>query len=151
MIDEYNADYGRSAPAVTGDGVQLLDGAQALCFARCRELDNVIGRGQRQNRLLAGLVKQTKAVSIGQIFDIFNNLGDLWQSSLSAGEQAQLLASALWLRGADVTQIGLPFSGEWRYGNSSRGENGMLIDLQANRRLLQEALGISPAQNDPQN
>ena len=52
-----------------------------------------------------------------------------------------LLASALWLRGAQTTAVGLPFEGTWHYGDM-RGDNGVIIKLSENTRLLHEALGL---------
>ena len=42
------------------EGLCRLNGAQSLCYARCRKLDNDIGRGDRQTKLFSALVKQTK-------------------------------------------------------------------------------------------
>ena len=123
------------------EGVCHLNGAQALYFARCRALDNDMGRGQRQNRVMAAMVRQTKNLGIGKIIGIFNSLNGVWQSSLSGGEQVRLLASALWLRGAQTTAVGLPFEGTWHYGDM-RGDNGVIIKLSENTRLLHEALGL---------
>ena len=123
------------------EGVCHLNGAQALYFARCRALDNDMGRGQRQNRVMAAMVRQTKNLGIGKIIGIFNSLNGVWQSSLSSGEQVRLLASALWLRGAQTTAVGLPFEGTWHYGDM-RGDNGVIIKLSENTRLLHEALGL---------
>ena len=53
----------------------------------------------------------------------------------------RLLASALWLRGAQTTAVGLPFEGTWHYGDM-RGDNGVIIKLSENTRLLHEALGL---------
>ena len=123
------------------EGVCHLNGAQALYFARCRALDNDMGRGQRQNRVMAAMVRQTKNLGIGKIIGIFNSMNGVWQSSLSSGEQVRLLASALWLRGAQTTAVGLPFEGTWHYGDM-RGDNGVIIKLSENTRLLHEALGL---------
>ena len=123
------------------EGVCHLNGAQALYFARCRALDNDMGRGQRQNRVMAAMVRQTKNLGIGKIIGIFISLNGVWQSSLSSGEQVRLLASALWLRGAQTTAVGLPFEGTWHYGDM-RGDNGVIIKLSENTRLLHEALGL---------
>ena len=129
-------------------GVCHLNGAQALCFARCRALDNDLGRGERQNRLMAAMVKQTRRMSIANVVAAFNSLKHAWRSSLSAGEQVRLLASALWLRGAKTTSVGVPFEGYWHYGEVG-GNNGIVIDLEDNTRLLHEALGLSASPDQP--
>lgn len=123
------------------EGECRLNGAQALCFARCRALDNDIGRGQRQNRLMAAMVRQTRRMTIANVVSVFRSLQHAWRSSLSAGEQIRLLGSALWLRGAGTTSVGVPFEGHWHYGEV-RGNNGVVINLDNNVRLLHEALGL---------
>ena len=117
------------------EGVCLLNGEQALTFARCRKLDNDIGRGARQGKLLTAMVAQTKKLTVSKLVGVFNSLKDMWRSSMSAGGQAVLLSQALWLRGAKVSAFTVPFDGQWQYGN------GGVVLYQANRSMLLEALG----------
>ena len=123
------------------EGLSHLNGGQALQYARCRALDNDIGRGQRQSKLMAAMVAQTKRLTVARIVNVFNSLKHAWTSSLSAGEQIKLLGSAVWLRGARVNSVGVPFEGYWHYGEV-KGNNGVVIDLEDNLLLLHEALGL---------
>ena len=123
------------------EGVCLLNGEQALTYARCRKLDNDIGRGARQGKLLAAMVAQTKKLTIPKIVSVYHSLKDMWRSSLNAGEQAKLLSQAIWLRGAKVQAYDVPFEDTWGYGNSDSGVSGVKANLPENRRLLLEALG----------
>ena len=123
------------------EGVCLLNGGQALAYARCRQLDNDFGRGARQSKLLEALVAQTKRLSPGKIAGVYNSLKHAWRSSLSSGEQLGLLAKALWLRGAKVERIGVPFEGTYRYG----ADAGVVAHLDENRDMLLAALGRAPA------
>lgn len=127
------------------EGVCLLNGEQSLTYARCRKLDNDIGRGARQGKLLAAMVAQTKNLTLTKLVGVFNSLKGMWRSSLSAPEQALLLSQALWLRGAKVEAISMPFEGQWQYG-SVNGTSGIVI-YPGNRALLREALGY-PAEKD---
>ena len=122
------------------EGECHLNGHQALTFARCRKLDNDIGRGQRQNRLMAAMVAQTKRMTIANVVNVFQSLKHAWTSSLSAAEQVQLVGSALWLRGAHVNSIGVPFDGQWKYRDS-----GIELFWESNITMLHEALGLPPA------
>lgn len=126
------------------EGVCLLNGAQALAYARCRKLDNDIGRGARQGKLLSAMVAQTKRLTVARLVSVFATLKDMWRSSLSMGRQVHLLSQAIWLRGAKVESYGVPFEGYWRYGMSDSGVSGILPDLTDNRRLLLDALGYPP-------
>ncbi|MGN0776826.1 MAG: LCP family protein [Candidatus Ventricola sp.] len=123
------------------EGVCRLNGAQALAYARCRQLDNDLGRGERQGKLIAAMVKQTGRMSIANVANVFSSLKHAWRSSYSVPEQIGLVGKALWLRGADVTRIAMPFEGHWRYG-SSNGMSGIVADLEANKLLLLDALDL---------
>lgn len=123
------------------EGLCHLNGPQALTYARCRKLDNDLGRGQRQGKLMKAMVAQTKHLTVSRIVNVYNSLKHAWRSSLSAAQQASLLAKAVWLRGADVDHIAMPFEGHWRFGEAY-GTSGVVADLPANRALLREALGL---------
>jgi len=129
------------------EGLCHLNGAQALAYARCRKLDNDIGRGARQGKLLSAMVAQTRKLTIARIVGVFASLKDMWRSSLSAGKQVHLLSQAIWLRGAKVEAAGVPFDGFWGYGNSDSGVSGVVPNLPENRRLLLEFLGYPPEKN----
>jgi len=123
------------------EGKSHLNGAQALAYARCRKLDNDLGRGERQGKLISAMVQQTRFMTAGKIAAVFNSLKHAWRSSYSIPEQVKLLFQALWLRGAKVQSISMPFEGAWRYG-SANGTNGVVADLEDNRLLLLDALGM---------
>ena len=123
------------------EGLSRLNGGQALTYARCRKLDSDFGRGERQGKLLAAMVKQTKRMTAANLVAVFGALKHAWRSSLSLPEQAGLLFKALWLRGAKIEHIGVPFENEWRYGDAN-GISGVIADLPANRALLLDALNL---------
>lgn len=135
-----NRTVGRYDTHPLGEGECQLNGAQALAYARCRKLDNDLGRGARQGKLMAAMVAQTKQLTVKNVVDVFNSLKHAWHSSLSASEQVSLLSQAVWLRGADVERIVMPLEGHWRYGEAY-GVSGVVADLEANRTLLREMLG----------
>ena len=132
------------------EGLCHLNGGQALCFARCRKLDNDMMRGQRQSKVMRAMVQSAKHMSIAQIGSVYNSLKHAWRSSLSSTQQVGLLMRALWLRGAKVTSIGMPLD-DWRYGNSKKGESGVLINFETNTALLHEALGLPAVTPEPEN
>ena len=123
------------------EGLSRLNGGQALTYARCRKLDSDFGRGERQGKLLAAMVKQTKRMTAANLVSVFGALKHAWRSSLSLPQQAGLLFKALWLRGAKIEHIGVPFENEWRYGDAN-GISGVIADLPANRALLLDALNL---------
>lgn len=120
------------------EGRCRMNGAQALCYARCRKLDNDLGRGDRQTKLFSALVAQTRRMSAANVVSVVREMDHAWRSSLSGAEQAKLVFQALWMRGAQVVRVGVPYEGYWRYGESSV----ILNKLEDNARLLHEDLGL---------
>lgn len=142
-----NKTAGRYPQYPLSEGVCRLNGAQALTYARCRKLDNDLGRGERQSKLLSAMVDQTKRMTAANVAAVFSSLKHAWRSSLSAAEQTSLVFKALWLRGADVERFSMPFEGYYRYG-SAGSASGLVAELEENRRLLLDALGLpQPAPN----
>ena len=119
------------------EGLCRLNGAQSLCYARCRKLDNDIGRGDRQTKLFSALVRQTRKMTAANVVSVVRNMNHAWRSSLSGGEQVKLVFDALWMRGAKVVRCAVPNEGYWRYGDSS-----VILNLEENVRLLHESLGL---------
>lgn len=119
------------------EGGCRLNGAQALCYARCRKLDSDIGRGDRQTKLFSALVQQTKKMTAANVVSVVKSMDHAWRSSLTGGQQAKLVFDALWVRGAKVVRCAVPFEGYWHYGESS-----VILNLEDNVRLLHEALGL---------
>ncbi|MGN0991161.1 MAG: LCP family protein [Candidatus Ventricola sp.] len=140
-VDYLNRTVGRYPDSPLEEGLCRLNGAQALAYARCRKLDNDLGRGERQGKLIAAMVRQTGHMTAANVAGVFSSLKHAWHSSYSGLQQIGLLGKALWLRGANVTRIGVPFEGHWRYG-SANGTNGVVADLEANKLLLLDALGL---------
>lgn len=122
------------------EGVCQLNGAQALCYARCRKLDNDIGRGQRQSKLMAAMVQSTRHMTMANVVSVFRSLKHVWRSSLSGAQQVSLLGKAIWLRGAKVSSVGVPFEGTWSYG-----DGGIKANIEKNRSMLLDALGLPDA------
>jgi len=73
------------------EGKSRLNGAQALAYARCRKLDNDLGRGERQGKLLSAMVRQTRRMTAANVAGVFNSLKHAWRSSCSLGEQVKLV------------------------------------------------------------
>ena len=124
------------------EGKSRLNGAQALAYARCRKLDNDLGRGERQGKLISAMVRQTKHLTAVRVKNVFESLKHAWRSSYSLPEQTGLLFQALWLRGAEVKSVAVPFEGHWRYGNSG-SVSGVVANLEDNKALLLDALGMT--------
>lgn len=66
------------------EGIQFLDGSEALALARTRHYDNDIERGKRQQMILESIMN--RALSVGSITkygDVFEAVGDNMKTDLS--------------------------------------------------------------------
>ena len=69
------------------EGLQKLNGEEALALARTRKIDNDIERGKRQQLVLRAIMD--KAVSVGSIMkygDVMESMGDNVTTNLDFGE-----------------------------------------------------------------
>ncbi|MBQ8095202.1 MAG: LCP family protein [Clostridia bacterium] len=124
------------------EGECRLNGAQSLSYVRCRKLDNDFGRGNRQSKLVNALIKESRSMGIRHIVNLFNSMKHAWRSNLNNAEQLHLVYSCLWLRNANVTRAGIPFDNLYHYGNSSSGDNGVLLFLDRNVERLHETISF---------
>jgi polyisoprenyl-teichoic acid--peptidoglycan teichoic acid transferase len=77
-------------------GIQILDGEEALAFARTRHADSDIYRGLRQQEIIKAIIK--KSVSLGSITkqtDIINAVGKNVQTNLTFDEMKSFISYAL--------------------------------------------------------
>lgn len=56
-------DLGVECPNLTAAGTQLLNGGQAVCYARIRHTDSDIGRGNRQKEVLTAMFASAKKLN----------------------------------------------------------------------------------------
>ncbi len=79
---------------IAKEGVQTMNGAQALLFARSRETSSDFARSQRQRALIVGI--KSKAFSVGtfsnpiKISDLLNSLGNNVFTDLSLNDTSRL-------------------------------------------------------------
>lgn len=131
---------GHYADNPLSEGMCRLNGDQSLSYARCRKLDNDFGRGNRASKLANALISESRRMSPFKIVGLFSSMKHAWRSDLSSNEQLRLIYSCLWMRHAPVTRFGIPFKNLYRYGNSSSGDNGVILFLDRNVEQLHSAI-----------
>lgn len=77
------------------DGVQHLDGMQAVTFARIRGIDSDLERTHRQRKLLEALFKKLKDVDLFGLLNLVETTLPYVQSNISASETLSLGLSML--------------------------------------------------------
>ena len=136
-IDYHAGDY-RGYPL--SPGLCRINGAQALYYMRCRNLDNDFGRQGRQGNVLRAVMKKVSSITPLKALGLLDDVLGMYRTSLHGGRQAELVLRALKLRNAEVLTKSLPAEGTFRYGRDSHGASGLIFDLEKNRALLYEWL-----------
>lgn len=125
-IQQEFADTG--TPRAMG-GKVTLDGIQALCFTRIRNLDSDFGRTERQRRLLTAMLAQVKDSSVGELLSLVGVC--LEHSSTNLG-LSDLTGMALSLFGSGLDgfeELSLPSSGNYR-NETVDGSSCIMFDAQ---------------------
>ena len=99
----------KSTPVQASDQPQLLDGVQALCYARTRHTSgDDFRRASRQREVVDQIIKKAKTASISQLNKMINNIFPEISTSLSATE---LIGLATGMKDYTISQsIGFPFT-----------------------------------------
>lgn len=127
------------------EGLCRMNGAQALAYMRCRNLDNDFGRQNRQGNVLRALMEELSDITSGKALSLLDNISGMYRSSLSAAQQVELAKNAVHMRHAQLEKYSIPAEGTYRYGTDNDGASALRFDLEQNQVLLREWLGIEIA------
>jgi len=128
-------------------GVQVLNGEEALAFARTRHYDSDMKRGQRQMEVIKAIVK--KATSIGSVLkygDIIEAIGENMKTNLTFAEMQGLISYGLSGKTLDIESLQLKGDDWW-----PNGTYYYKLDeeaLEETKQLLKEHLELVPS-NEP--
>ena len=122
-------------------GVNHLDGAQALAYARIRKLDSDFGRTNRQRTVLMALLEKTKRMSLTELNNLVNSFTPLITTDMSNNDIVSYVAKVFpALAQLEVTTQYIPAEGTYRNA-MIRGMAVLVPDMEANRSILRETLG----------
>ena len=103
-----NADYGTSFRA----GNQILNGEQALFYARIRKLDNDFVRTGRQRTVITALIQQAMRSDISTLNRLANTLLPLISTNFSNSEIFSHISNLLSYANYDIDQLMLPIENQ---------------------------------------
>ncbi len=75
---------------ISGTGLQLLDGNQALCYARIRQIDSDIERGNRQKEVLSAMLNKVRDTTVTKLPSLAKMVLSECQTSLSVNDMIDL-------------------------------------------------------------
>ncbi|MBQ8927160.1 MAG: LCP family protein [Oscillospiraceae bacterium] len=123
-----------------GGGTYVLDGKQALSYARIRYVGNAdFERTSRQREVMAQLLHRAKTRAVTAVPKLAASAMPQVGTNMSTGE-AYLFSLRLPLAaGYQVQQIQIPADGTWS-GATIDGQSVLQVDLAANQSLLSETV-----------
>lgn len=122
-----------SKHALTQSGEQLMDGYQAVAYARIRYVGNAdYQRTERQREVLSKIIEKSKGLNISQINALANRLLPKVTHNVEEGTMLTLLSEIPTIRNYEIEQSRVPYDGMF----SSKGEM-LLPDFTATIRKLQ--------------
>ncbi len=110
------------------DGVQHLDGMQAVTYARIRGIDNDFMRTQRQRKLLETLMDQVmKNIDINKLVELIKTALPYGATNLTASDMISIgglviggkAMSNLQSGGSVMEQFRMPMDDTWKYKNDN--------------------------------
>lgn len=120
----------------------LLDGEQALWYARIRKLDSDFMRTQRQRKVITAMVDKALSKDLGELISLAEAVIPLVKTNLTSDEILGLGIGALKNKAFayDIVQHQVPADGTWSSRNISNVGSSLVMDMDENTRLLHSFL-----------
>ena len=124
-------------------GLNHLNGAETLTYARARKIDSDFGRTERQRKVLMAVYEQTKNLPASEFFDLMNNALPYLTTDLTDSEILSLAYRLLPLASSiSISSHTVPAS-DCYYSANIRGMSVLVPDLPLIRQRLERCRGIS--------
>ncbi len=126
---------------VVHTGRNHLNGATAIIYARCRQIDTDWGRMSRQRTVLQAAVNQMKGLNVIQLNKLLNDVLPLIQTNMGKGQIARLMTQAPgFIGGVDMETMVMPQEGTYGSMRGMEGRSLFAVDFQTNAAKLHEFL-----------
>lgn len=123
-------------------GVQLLNGEEALTYARIRKLDadSDFSRTNRQRKVLNSLIGKFKDSSLSTMLSLLNEVLPMITTDMTQAEIVSLATEVFpLLSDIKIVSQRIPADGAYKFGTIS-GMSVIQADMDAARKLLEETL-----------
>ena len=134
-IIPYLSEMGIKGKLLEKSGVQLLDGAQALCYARIRHIDSDIKRGNRQKEVLTAMFQSAVNTEITKLPNIAKMVLSKCRTSL---ETKDIISMGLWAvtSSPEFEQLSIPNDNVKSSGKIISGKWCYVLDLDAAKKEI---------------
>ncbi len=123
------------------EGMNHLDGEQALSYARIRKIDSDFNRTGRQRTVLHALLEQIRHADINELYSLVDTLIPYVTTDMTSAQILNLtLELAPLLPELKVENQRIPVDGGWSFATIN-GNEVILVDFKKNQQLLQQTLG----------
>lgn len=123
------------------EGVNLLNGSQALAYSRIREIGDDFERTERQRNVLMALFEKAKTLGPLDTYDLIAEIAPLLTTNLSDGEIMKLAFEIVPLiSDLEVISQRIPMDGQFQYYTTSGGAEVLRLteaQLLENKKLLE--------------
>ena len=121
-------------------GVNHLNGATAMLYARLRSIDDDWHRVVRQRNVILAAVKSMKSMSITELDAMLNSVLPLVQTNLSEADIASLIPDVPTFLEMDFGSITFPLSNTYGLMDGMSGRRVLALDFETNAQELQNLL-----------
>ena len=129
------------------EGVNRLDGLQALTYARLRGVDDDWHRIERQRRCILAVVDQLKGSNFSTLNDLCDQVMPMIQTNLTKKEIAELILYSPKFLESEFDQMTIPIANSYGGMKVFSGLSGWALDYEKNNAALHEFLFGSDATN----
>jgi len=123
----------------TSEGLQLLNGKQAVTYAQIRKIDSDFKRTQRQRTLINAILTKAKSLGPVGLVNLAKAVAPNVATDMSGVEIATIALKALPALSGDMEQMTVPADGKYK-STTVNGMSVLKLDLEANVQMLQEYL-----------
>lgn len=121
-------------------GINHLNGATAMCYARLRAIDDDWHRVERQRKVILAAVENLKKMSVTELDKLLNNVLPLVQTNLTEGDIAGLIPEAATFVNMDYDTTTFPLKHTYGLMDGMCGRKVLALDFETNAEELQNFL-----------
>lgn len=121
-------------------GINHLNGATAMCYARLRAIDDDWHRVERQRKVILAAIQNLKKLSITELDELLNNVLPLIQTNLTEADIASLLPEAGTFVNMDYDTITFPLKHTYGLMDGMCSRKVLALDFETNSQELQSFL-----------
>lgn len=127
------------------EGVNHLNGEQALAYARIRKIDNDFYRTNRQRTVINVLIEKCRGLSLGELNELLQTILPMVTTDMDSSVITEYALDLLPLiPELEVTSQAIPAEGTYYYANKGTEEEPLEVivpNLEKNRQILADTIG----------